>query len=158
MKLIKTYSLWESPPLKLLRMWGFLCRLHPLLHPTHKNRGEWDQVICVAKCYWKSVSYRRLQLEVLQVRELCAVWCFLIWSRRGPCRPLVHCSVKSYKIIVNKNPTDPTVCRYLLTAKLLYMFRVSQHPSSGVLKTLPAASGTGHNTCTVTSLHLKHVE
>jgi len=49
---------------------------------------------------------------------------------------------------VNKNPTDATVCRYLFTAKLLYMFRVSQHPSSGVLKTVPAASGTGHNTCT----------
>jgi len=44
---------------------------------------------------------------------------------------------------VNKNPTDATVCRYLITAKLLYMFRVSQHPSSGVLKTVPAASGTG---------------
>jgi len=34
---------------------------------------------------------------------------------------------------VNKNPTHATVCRYLFTAKLLYMFRVSQHPSSGVL-------------------------
>jgi len=43
-----------------------------------------------------------------------------------------------------KNPTDATVCRYLFTAKLLYMFRVSQHPSSGVSKTVPAASGTGH--------------
>jgi len=49
---------------------------------------------------------------------------------------------------VNKNPTDATVCRYLFTAKLLYIFRVSQHPSSGVLKTVPAASGTGHTTCT----------
>jgi len=38
---------------------------------------------------------------------------------------------------VNKNPTDATVCRYLFTAKLLYMFRVSQHPSSGVLKIVP---------------------
>jgi len=45
-----------------------------------------------------------------------------------------------------------TVCRYLFTAKLLYMFRVSQHPSSGVLKTVPAASGTGHTTCTATPL------
>ena len=53
---------------------------------------------------------------------------------------------------VNKNPTDATVCRYLVTAKLLYMFRVSQHPSSGVLKTVPAASGTGHTTCTATPL------
>jgi len=33
---------------------------------------------------------------------------------------------------VNKNPTYATVCRYLFTAKLLYMFRVSQHPSPGV--------------------------
>ena len=32
------------------------------------------------------------------------------------------------------------------------MFRVSQRPSSGVLKTVPAASGTGHTTCTATPL------
>ena len=32
------------------------------------------------------------------------------------------------------------------------MFRVSQHPSSVVLKTVTAASGTGHNTGTATSL------
>jgi len=53
---------------------------------------------------------------------------------------------------MNKNPTDATLCRYLFTAKLLYMFRVSQHPSSGVLKTVPAACGTGHNTGTATPL------
>ena len=47
---------------------------------------------------------------------------------------------------------DATVCRYLFTAKLLYIFRVSQHPSSGVLKTVTAASGTGHNTGTATSV------
>jgi len=53
---------------------------------------------------------------------------------------------------MNKNPTDATVYRYLFTAKLLYMFRVSQHPSSGVFKTVPAASGTGHTTCAATPL------
>jgi len=53
---------------------------------------------------------------------------------------------------MNKNPTDATVCRYLFTAKLLYMFRVSQHPSSGVLKTVLAASGIGHTTGTATPL------
>jgi len=53
---------------------------------------------------------------------------------------------------LNTNPTGATVCRYLFTAKLLYLFRVSQHPSSGVLKTVPAASGTGHTTCTATPL------
>ena len=47
---------------------------------------------------------------------------------------------------------DATVCRYLLTATSLYIFRVSQDPSSGALKTVTAASGTGHNTGTATSL------
>ena len=47
---------------------------------------------------------------------------------------------------------DATVYRYLFTAKSLYMFRVSQHPSPGVLKTVTAASGTGHNIGTATSL------
>jgi len=55
---------------------------------------------------------------------------------------------------VNKNPTDATVCRYLFTAKLLYMFRVSKHPSPGVLKTVPAASGTGHTTWIATPLQI----
>ena len=35
---------------------------------------------------------------------------------------------------------DATVCRYLFIAKKLYMFRVSQHHSSGVLKTVTAAT------------------
>jgi len=47
---------------------------------------------------------------------------------------------------------DATVCRYLFTAKSLYMFRVSQHPSSVVLKTVTTVYGTGHNTGTATSL------
>ena len=55
-------------------------------------------------------------------------------------------TTNTLKVNVNKNPTDATVCRYLFTAKLRYMFRVSQHPSSGVLKTVPAASGTSHTT------------
>jgi len=47
---------------------------------------------------------------------------------------------------------DATVCRCLFTVKPLYMFRASQHQLSGVLKTVTAASGTGHNTGTATSL------
>ena len=54
--------------------------------------------------------------------------------------------------ILNKFQPDATVCRYLFTAQLLYMFQVSQHPSSRVLKTVTAASGTGHNTGATTSL------
>ena len=53
---------------------------------------------------------------------------------------------------VNKKvQLDATACRHLFTAKSLYMFRVSQHPSSGALKTVTATSGIGHNTGTVTS-------
>jgi len=54
-------------------------------------------------------------------------------------------------MLINIQP-DATVCRYLFTANSLYMFRVSQHLSSGVLKTVTAASGTGHNIGTATSL------
>jgi hypothetical protein len=54
--------------------------------------------------------------------------------------------------VLIKIQPDATVCRYLFTAKSLYMFRESKHPSSGVLKTVAAASGTGHNTGTDTSV------
>jgi len=47
---------------------------------------------------------------------------------------------------------DATVYRYLFTAKSLYMFRVSTHPSLGVVKTVTATSGTGRNIGTATSL------
>ena len=47
---------------------------------------------------------------------------------------------------INKSPTCCKLCRPIyFIAESLCMFRVSQHPSSGVLKTVTAASGTGHN-------------
>jgi len=55
------------------------------------------------------------------------------------------------KLILIKIQPDATVCTYLFNAKSLYMFRVSQHPSSGVLKTVTATSGIGHNIGTATS-------
>ena len=62
-----------------------------------------------------------------------------------------HTHTYIHTILIKIQP-DATVCRYLFTAKSLYMFRVSQHPSSGVLKAVTVASGTGHNICTATSL------
>jgi len=59
---------------------------------------------------------------------------------------------KTMNFMLIKIQPDATVGRYLFTAKSLYMFRVSQHPSSGALKTVTATSGTGHNTGTATSL------
>jgi len=40
---------------------------------------------------------------------------------------------------------------YLFTARSLYMFRVSSHPSSGVHKTVTTASVTGHINGTATA-------
>jgi len=60
--------------------------------------------------------------------------------------------LKQFLLMLIKIQPVATVCRYLFTAKQLYMFRVSQHPSSGVLKTVTAASGTGHNIGAATSL------
>ena len=57
---------------------------------------------------------------------------------------------------VNKKvQLDATVCRHLFTAQSLYMFRVSEHPSSGVLKTVSATSGIGHDTGTAISFQKK---
>jgi len=53
---------------------------------------------------------------------------------------------------VNKKvQLDATICRNLFTAKSLYMFRASQPPSSGALKTVTATSGIVYNTGTATS-------
>jgi len=46
---------------------------------------------------------------------------------------------------INKSPTWFKLCSLIyFTAKSLYMFRLKQRPSSGVLKTVTAAPGTGH--------------
>jgi len=56
---------------------------------------------------------------------------------------------KWLKSDIYKIQPDATVCRYLFTAKSLCIFRVSQHPSSGVLKTVTATSGTGPDQATL---------
>jgi len=55
-------------------------------------------------------------------------------------------------MLIKIQPDAPVRSLIYFTAKSLYMFRVSQHPSSGVLKTVTTASGTGHNIGTATSL------
>jgi len=54
-------------------------------------------------------------------------------------------------MLIKRSQLDATVCRHLFTAKSLYMFRVSEHPLSGTLKSVTATSGIGHNTGTATS-------
>ena len=73
------------------------------------------------------------------------------WRNKSNCDFLSSWFRASYSILIKIQP-DATVRRYLFTAKSFYMFRVSHHPSPGVLKTVNAAFGTGHNTGTATSL------
>ena len=61
------------------------------------------------------------------------------------------CCTRSKRNVNKKVQLDATICRHLFTAKSLYMFRASQHPPSGALKTVTATSGIGHNTGTSTS-------
>ena len=53
---------------------------------------------------------------------------------------------------VNKNPTRCNSMQIFIYSKATIHVWVSQHPSSGVLKTVTAASGTGHNIGTAASL------
>jgi len=65
---------------------------------------------------------------------------------------LLYCKQNmNESILVKKVQLDATICRHLFTARSLYMFRVSQHPSSGALKTVTATSGIGHIVGTTTS-------
>ena len=91
------------------------------------------------------VAFGRIQSTFLNERVVSVL-------HKGCFTDIMPLNVSQRWLKVNKTPTDATVCRYLFIAKLLYMFRVSQHPSSGVLKTVPAVSGTGHATCTATPL------
>ena len=64
----------------------------------------------------------------------------------------------NYQSNINKNPTWCKLCSLIyFTAKSLYMFRVSHHPSPGVLKTVTPASGTGYNIGTATSFQCGQV-
>ena len=55
-------------------------------------------------------------------------------------------SDKEIREYINKIQKDATICRCLFTAKYSTCFWCPSHPSSGVHKTLTAASGTGHIT------------
>jgi len=73
------------------------------------------------------------------------------WPKRMPKLRRYVLEKHPTALLIKKVQLDATICRHLFTAKSLYMFRASQHPSSGVLKTVTATSGIGHNTGTATS-------
>ena len=92
---------------------------------------------------FRTVPLSNIRSFSLCTQQWCMCWQFC-WqftsSRPVSTYTIAVCTVKNSMLI--KIPPDATVCRYLFTAKSLYMFRVSQHPSSGVLKTVTATSST----------------
>jgi len=55
-------------------------------------------------------------------------------------------------VCINEIQQDVTVCTYLFTASLLYMFRASIMPIIRSTKNCNAASGTGHSNGAMTFL------
>jgi hypothetical protein len=76
-------------------------------------------------------------------------------NQKDQCNHIIRTNKMHYFVLIyfNNKPLhvnkkiqlDATVRRHLFTAKSLYMFRASLRPSSGVLKTVTATSGIGHN-------------
>ena len=139
--------------------WPFILQLFMWLLLIKCSLYDFYNMICISGMFtWPRI---RIHLNILQKMKLDLKYCRSLWVEKYKqtswivvydgltlCWCCLCAGVVSTELYVNKIPTDATVCRYLFTAKLLYMFRVSQHPSSGVLKTVPASSGTGHTTCT----------
>ena len=85
-----------------------------------------------------------LQLQVLSLSMLIFYW--LNGNTRYFLRFFFRENILVISVHINKIQQDATICWYLFTVKLFYMFRVLSHPSSGAHKTVTAASGTGHVT------------
>jgi len=79
---------------------------------------------------------------------LCETWCH--W-RKQSWKPFSGIPCSNVFTVNKMVQLNATICRHLFTAKSLYMFRASEHPSSGALKTVTATSGIVHNTGTATS-------
>jgi len=79
------------------------------------------------------------------------VLCFVLGGSKS--NPVSQWQDESFLIVNRKVLLDATVCRHLFTAESLYMFRASQHLSSGVLNTVSTISGISYDTVTASSFH-----
>ena len=93
--------------------------------------------LCEVIIFWNEVSYG----DVLGVKSTVYITVNVYWGYWIVLWLFfsTHGSVLHMSMLIKIQP-DAKVCRYLFTAKSLYMFRVSQHPSSWVLKTVTTAS------------------
>jgi len=75
------------------------------------------------RCYIKYCGISVVQYSTVHIQAIVSM-CFISSSDFYEI-PIYICQTERLLRNVNKNPTNATVCRYLFTAKLLYMFRVS---------------------------------
>ena len=118
----------------------------------------WVPITCDTSRHWEQLVWRHsitTRGHKSQTSLLIQQKGVTIESEKNEYKFWAHGSVYHNSMLIKIQP-DATVCRYLFTAKSLYIFLVSQHLSSGVLKIVTAASGTCHNTGTATCL--QHVE
>ena len=96
----------------------------------------------------KSVTRNSIAVQVFISRHILSV---TILAREHSLH-ILSSWFRASQVYINKSPTWCKLCSLIyFTAESLYMFRVTQHPSSGVLKPVAAASGTGHNIGPATS-------
>ena len=105
------------------------CKEYKECYGVTKQEGQWTKCsVCESDC----VKTAQFSLKPASIVGATAILSIL-------------------KNVNKKVQLDATICKHLFTAKSLYMFRASQHPSPGALKTVTATSGIGHNTGTATS-------
>jgi len=62
------------------------------------------------------------------------IYCKVTLHVSGVRAPIIRSTKNDTIMLIKKVQLDATICRHLFTAKSLYMFRASEHPSSGALK------------------------
>jgi len=118
---------------------------------SDSNRNEYQEYFLGVKAA-STYGWQLYYLHVLIVLKSGSLSLLEPSGSVQACNGIAFYKRNIYEFNVNKKvQLDATVCRHLFTAQSLYMFRVSQHPYSGVLKTLSATSGIGHITGIATS-------
>jgi len=113
--------------------------------PVTSNNSFWNNLIL-----YKMLSHLNelvilcLEHRILRICKIQISWKYISYTILCPW-------FRASWLCISKIQQDATVCRYLYTASLLYMFRVSSAPS-WVQKTVTAAFGTGHSNGATTFL------
>ena len=122
-----------------------------LLSQCHCPPHELPKERALSSAIWKGLTKKHIKDQFVPHRDTCH-----LHYRKHPVNSVLgthHCSSENHTkytkytvwLYINKIQRDATVCRYLFTAKLLYMFRVSIAPIIRSTSKLTATSGTGHS-------------